>query len=289
MDMIWESITEWLKEVLVGGIISNLTGMFDSTNQQVSQIVGEVGLTPQAWNSGIFSMIQNLSQTIMLPLAGAILAIVITLELIQLITDKNNLNDVDTWMFFKWVFKSAAAVLIVSNTWNIVMGIFDAAQSVVSSAAGLVAGNTSIDISTVTGTLQTTLEAMELGPLFGLWFQSLFAGICSWAVTICIFIVIYGRMIEVYLVTSVAPIPMATMANREWGQMGQNYLRALFALAFQAFLIIICVAIYAVLVQNITLTNDISAAIWTAMGYTVLLCFCLFKTSSLAKSVFNAH
>ena len=289
MDFIWQSITDWLKEILVSGVISNLTNMFDSTNTQVGGIVSQVGLTPQAWNSGIFSMIQNLSQTIMLPLAGAILAIVITLELIQLITDKNNLNDVDTWMFFKWVFKSAAAVLIVSNTWNIVMGIFDAAQSVVSSAAGLVAGNTSIDISTVTGTLQTTLEAMELGPLFGLWFQSLFAGICSWAVTICIFIVIYGRMIEVYLVTSVAPIPMATMANREWGQMGQNYLRALFALAFQAFLIIICVAIYAVLVQNITLTNDISAAIWTAMGYTVLLCFCLFKTGSLAKSVFNAH
>ena len=289
MDFIWQSITDWLKEILVSGVISNLTNMFDSTNTQVGGIVSQVGLTPQAWNSGIFSMIQNLSQTIMLPLAGAILAIVITLELIQLITDKNNLNDVDTWMFFKWVFKSAAAVLIVSNTWNIVMGIFDAAQSVVSSAAGLVAGNTSIDISTVTGTLQTTLEAMELGPLFGLWFQSLFAGICSWAVTICIFIVIYGRMIEVYLVTSVDPIPMATMANREWGQMGQNYLRALFALAFQAFLIIVCVAIYAVLVQNITLSTDISAAIWTAMGYTVLLCFCLFKTSSLAKSVFNAH
>ena len=289
MDFIWQSITDWLKEILVSGVISNLTNMFDSTNTQVGGIVSQVGLTPQAWNSGIFSMIQNLSQTIMLPLAGAILAIVITLELIQLITDKNNLNDVDTWMFFKWVFKSAAAVLIVSNTWNIVMGIFDAAQSVVSSAAGLVAGNTSIDITSVTGSLQTTLEAMELGPLFGLWFQSLFAGICSWAVTICIFIVIYGRMIEVYLVTSVAPIPMATMANREWGQMGQNYLRALFALAFQAFLIIVCVAIYAVLVQNITLSTDISAAIWTAMGYTVLLCFCLFKTSSLAKSVFNAH
>ena len=289
MDFIWQSITDWLKEILVSGVISNLTNMFDSTNTQVGGIVGQVGLTPQAWNSGIFSMIQNLSQTIMLPLAGAILAIVITLELIQLITDKNNLNDVDTWMFFKWVFKSAAAVLIVSNTWNIVMGIFEAAQSVVSSAAGLVAGNTSIDITSVTGSLQANLEAMELGPLFGLWFQSLFAGICSWAITICIFIVIYGRMIEVYLVTSVAPIPMATMANREWGQMGQNYLRALFALAFQAFLIIVCVAIYAVIVQSISLSNDISAAIWTAMGYTVLLCFCLFKTSSLAKSVFNAH
>ena len=289
MDMIWESITEWLKEVLVGGIISNLTGMFDSTNQQVSQIVGEVGLTPQAWNSGIFNMNQNLSNSVILPIAGAILAFVMTLELIQLITDKNNLNDVDTWMFFKWVFKSAAAVLIVTNTWTIVMGIFDAAQSVVSSAAGVIVGNTNIDITTLMVDMEDRLMDMDIGPLFGLWFQSLFVGICTWAITICIFIVIYGRMIEVYLVTSVAPIPMATMVNREWGQMGQNYLRSLLALGFQAFLIVVCVAIYAVLVQNIAVSTDISSAIWTCMGYTVLLCFSLFKTGSLAKSVFNAH
>ena len=289
MDMIWESITEWLKEVLVGGIISNLTGMFDSTNQQVSQIVGEVGLTPQAWNGGIFNMIQNLSISVILPIAGAILAFVMTLELIQLITDKNNLNDVDTWMFFKWVFKSAAAVLIVTNTWTIVMGIFDAAQSVVSSAAGVIVGNTNIDITTLMVDMEDRLMDMDIGPLFGLWFQSLFVGICTWAITICIFIVIYGRMIEVYLVTSVAPIPMATMVNREWGQMGQNYLRSLLALGFQAFLIVVCVAIYAVLVQNIAVSTDISSAIWTCMGYTVLLCFSLFKTGSLAKSVFNAH
>ena len=289
MDTIWESITDWLKEILVSGVIANLTGMFDSTNDQIGQIVGEVGLTPQAWNSGIFNMIQNLSNTVILPIAGAILAFVMTLELIQLVTDKNNLNDVDTWMFFKWAFKSAAAVLIVTNTWTIVMGIFDAAQSVVSSAAGVIVGNTSIDISTIMTDMETRLMEMDVGPLFGLWFQSLFVGICTWAITICIFIVIYGRMIEVYLVTSIAPIPMATMVNREWGQMGQNYLRSLLALGFQAFLIVVCVAIYSVLVQNIAVSTDISAAIWTCMGYTVLLCFCLFKTSSLAKSVFNAH
>lgn len=289
MDTIWESITDWLKEILTAGIISNLSGMFDSTNQQVSQIVGDVGLTPQAWNSGIFNMIQNLSNTVILPIAGAILAFVMTLELIQLITDKNNLHDVDTWMFFKWVFKSAAAVLIVTNTWTIVMGIFDAAQSVVSSAAGIIVGNTSIDISSIMTDMETRLLDMDVGPLLGLWFQSLFVGICTWAITICIFIVIYGRMIEVYLVTSIAPIPMATMVNREWGQMGQNYLRSLLALGFQAFLIVVCVAIYSVLVQNIAISTDISAAIWTCMGYTVLLCFCLFKTGSLAKSVFNAH
>lgn len=289
MDFIWNSISDWLKEVLISGILSNLSGVFDSTNQQVGNIANQVGMTPQAWNSGIFNMIQSLSNNVILPIAGAILAIVMTLELIQLITDRNNLHDVDTWMFFKWVFKSAAAVVIVSNTWTIVMGIFDAAQGVVDSAAGVIIGDTSIDISAILADMESRLAEMELGPLLGLWFQSLFVGICSWAITICIFIIVYGRMIEVYLVTSIAPIPMSTMVNREWGQMGQNYLRALFALGFQAFLIMVCVAIYAVLVQDISASSDISTAIWTCMGYTVLLCFCLFKTSSLAKSVFSAH
>ncbi|MBR2308913.1 MAG: hypothetical protein IKA47_00035 [Oscillospiraceae bacterium] len=289
MDFLWDKITEWLKEMLVSGVISNLTGLFDATNQKVGEIAGQVAMTPQAWNASVFGMIQNLSNSVIVPIAGAILAFVMTLELIQLITDKNNLNDVDTWMFFKWAFKSAAAVLIVTNTWNIVMGVFDAAQSVVGSASGIISGDTSIDISTVMTDLETTLMAMEIGPLLGLWFQSLFAGICTWAIAICIFIITYGRMIEIYLVTSLAPIPMATMMGKEWGGMGQNYLRALFALGFQAFLIIVCVAIYAVLVQSISVTADISSAIWTCMGYTVLLCFCLFKTSSLAKSIFNAH
>ena len=234
-------------------------------------------------------MIRNLSETIIVPIAGAILAFIMTLELIQLVTDKNNLNDVDTWMFFKWAFKSAAAVLIVTNTWNIVMGIFEAGQSVVASASGIISANTSIDINSVLTNLEERLMEMNVGPLFGLWFQSLFVGVCTWALTICIFIVIYGRMIEIYLVTSIAPIPMATMIGKEWGGMGQNYLRSLLALAFQAFLIIVCVATYAVLVQNIATSGDISNAIWTCMGYTVLLCFCLFKTGSLAKSVFNAH
>lgn len=289
MDFLWDSITEWLKELLVSGIMSNLSGMFDHVNQKVGEISTQVGTTPQAWNSGVFSMVQNLSETVIVPIAGVILAFVMTLELIQLITDKNNLHDVDTWMFFKWIFKTACAILIVTNTWNIVMGVFDVAQSVVNNAAGVIISDAPIDISSVVTDMEARLMEMDLGPLFGLWFQSLFVGITMWALTICIFIIVYGRMVEIYLVTSVAPIPMATMLNREWGQMGQNYLRSLFALGFQAFLIIICVGIYAVLVQNIALESDISAAIWTCMGYTVLLCFTLFKTGSLAKSVFNAH
>ena len=289
MDYIKEQLTQWLKEILGGGITSNLSGMFDSVNQKVGEIATQVGQTPQGWNGGVFNMIRSLSETAILPIAGLILAFVMTLELIQLITDKNNLHDVDTWMFFKWIFKTACAVLIVTNTWSIVMGVFDVAQSVVNSASGVVAGNASIDISSVTADLDTRLMEMDLGPLFGLWFQSLFVGITMWALSICIFIIAYGRMVEIYLVTSVAPIPMATMTNREWGQMGQNYLRSLFALGFQAFLIIVCVGIYAVLVQDIATETDVIAAIWGCVGYTVLLCFTLFKTGSLSKAVFNAH
>lgn len=289
MDFLWDAITEWLKELLVGGITSNLSGMFDSVNQKVAEISGQVGMTPQGWNGSFYNMIHNLSETVIVPIAGVILAFVMTLELIQIITDKNNFHEIETAVFFKWIFKTACAILIVTNTWNIVMGVFDVAQGVVNQASGVIISDASIDISSVITDMESRLMEMELGPLFGLWFQSLFVGITMWALTICIFIVIYGRMVEIYLVTSVAPIPMAAMMGREWGGMGQNYLRSLMALGFQAFLIIVCVGIYAVLVENIALDDDIIGAIWSCVGYTVLLCFTLFKTGSLAKSIFSAH
>ena len=289
MGYLLDAIGDWLKEMLVSGIISNLSGMFDSVNQKVGDVAGEVGMTPQAWNSGIYNMVKSLSETVILPIAGLVLAFVMTLELIQILMDKNNFHDIETFVFFKWMFKTACAILIVSNTWNIVMAVFDVTQRIVSQSAGVIVGSTSIDIAAVVPDLEARLNAMDLGPLFGLWFQSLIVGVTMWALTICIFIVIYGRMIEIYLVTSVAPIPMAAMLNREMGGMGQNYLRSLFALGVQAFLIMVCVGIYAVLVQNIAVSGDISSAIWTCMGYTVLLCFTLFKSGSLAKSIFAAH
>ncbi len=289
MNFLWDKVTEWLKELLIGSIMSNLTGLFDNVNRQVAGIADNVGATPQAWNGGVFGMIRNLSDNVILPIAGVILALVATLELIQMIVDRNNMHDMDTFMLAKWVFKTACAVVIVTNTWNIVMAVFDVAQSVVSRASGLVIADTDIRIDSVIVGLEAKLAEMELGALFGLWVQNMFVGFTMWALAICIFIITYGRMIEIYLVTSVAPIPMATMANREWGQMGQNYLRSLLALGFQAFLIIICVAIYAILVRGIAVESDVSTAIWTCMGYTVLLCFTLFKTSSLARSIFHAH
>ena len=287
MDLLLNTLTEWLKELLAGAIASNLTGMVDSVNTKVGDIAVQVGQTPQGWNSGIFSMIQNLSNNVILPIAGIILALVMTMEFIRIIMDKNNMHDFDTWSILMWVFKTACAILIVSNTWNIVMAVFDVSQTVVNNAAGIIVGNT--DIELVTEGLEETLMAMELSSLIGLWFQSMIVGVTMHILSIIIMLICFGRMIEIYLVTSIAPIPMSTMMNHEWSQMGQNYLRSLFALAFQGFLIIVCVAIYAVLVQNMVVESDISMAIWTVMGYTVLLCFTLFKTSSLAKSVFNAH
>ena len=289
MDFIWNKITEWLKEIMIGGIMGNLHGLFDNVNQQVSGIAGQVGTTPQAWNSGVYSMIRSLSDNVILPVAGVILAIVMTMELLQLVLEKNNLQSFETWIFFKWIFKTFCAILIVTNTWDIIMGIFDAAQSVVRSAAGIIRADTDIDLAQVIGDLEVRLQEMELGALLGLWFQTLFVGVTLQALSICIFVIVYGRMVEIYVVTSLAPIPMATMMNHSWGQMGQNYLRSLFALGFQAFLIIVCVAIYAVLVHTIAVGTDVVAAIWTCIGYTVLLCFSLFKSGGVAKQIFGAH
>ena len=289
MNFIWDKLTEWIRELLIEGIMNNLTGLFDQVNTQISGIADNVGKTPQQWNGSIFSMIQGLSDHVVVPIAGAILAVIATLELIQLIIDKNNFHDFDTFIIFKWVFKTAASVLIVSNTWNIVMGIFDATQSVVNQSAGVIIGETSVDFNSLIPDLESQLEAMSVGGLLGLWFQTLVVGLTMNILAICIFLVTYGRMIEIYVVTSLGPIPLATMGNSEWRGMGQNYLKSLLALGFQAFLIMVVVGIYAVLIQNIASASDISGAIWGCMGYTVLLCFCLFKTGSISKSVFSAH
>ena len=289
MDLIWEKFTEWLKELLVGGIMDNLTGLFDNVNAKVAEAAGHIGSTPQAWNAGIYSMIRSLSDNVILPIAGVILAFVMTLELIQLIADRNNLHDIDTWVFFRWVFKTAAAVLIVSNTWNIVMGVFDATQSVVNQSSGVIIGETSIHFDRLIPGLEFQLESMTIGSLLSLWFQTLVVGLTMNILSICIFLVTYGRMIEIYVVTALGPIPLATMGSSEWRSTGQNYLKSLLALGFQAFLIMIVVGIYAVLIRNISGAADIAGAIWGCMGYTVLLCFCLFKTGSISKSVFGAH
>ena len=288
MGFLTDWLTGWLKELLIEGIMGNLTGLFNTVNTRVGEIAVQVGTTPASWNAGVFSLIRQLSETVILPIAGLILTFVATYELIQLIVEKNNLHDLDYWIFFKWIFKTACAILILSNTFNIVMAVFDVSQSVIANAAELVQGSTDITPSMLDN-LEATLEAMELGSLLGLWLQSLLIHVTMWAINIIIFVIVYGRMIEIYLLTSLAPIPVATLSNREIGSTGQNYIKSLFAAGFQGLLILVCVAIYAVLVQGISTSGDPIGAIWGCMGYSVLLCFCLFKTGSIARSVFSAH
>ena len=288
MDFLTDWLTDWLRELLIGGIMGNLEGLFDTVNAQVGEIAVQVGTTPAAWNAGVFSLIRQLSETVILPIAGLVLTFVATYELIQMLLEKNNMHEVDVANLYKWMFKTACAVLILSNTFNIVMAVFDVSQSVISRSAGLIQGSTAVSPDMLNN-LQTTLEGMDLGPLLGLWLQSSVIGLTMQALGIIIFVLVYGRMIEIYLLTSLAPIPVATLSNREVGGMGQNYLKSLFAVGFQGMLILVCVGIYAVLVQNIAAGGDPIGAIWGTVGYTVLLCFMLFKTGTIARSIFGAH
>lgn len=288
MDFLTDWLTDWLKELLIGGIMGNLEGLFDYVNTQVGEIAVQVGTTPAAWNAGVFSLIRQLSETVILPIAGLVLTFVATYELIQMLLEKNNMHEFDVANIYKWMFKTACAILILSNTFAIVNAVFDVSQSVIAQSAGLIQGSTDITPDMLAG-LQATLEGMELGPLLGLFMQSLIIGFTMDALGIVIFVLVYGRMLEIYMLTSLAPIPVATLSNRELGSMGQNYLKSLFAVDFQGLLILICVAIYAVLIQGIATGGDPIGAVWGTIGYTVLLCFMLFKTGSISKSIFGAH
>ena len=287
-DIIAQALMEWLEEIVKSGILDNLSDLFGIVNDQVGTIATNVGQTPQGWNSAVFNMIKNISDTAIVPIAGLVLSFVMTVELLQLLMDKNNGHDLDWTLIFKWIGKSFLAVIIVTNTWNIVMAVFDIAQNVVHSASGVII-DANLDASQLIPALEEQLNGMEIGALLSLWIITLLLRFSMWPITICIFIVVYGRMIEIYLMTSIAPIPMAAMMGKELGNIGQNYLRSLVALGFQGFLIIVCVAIYSVMVQELVVSGDIFASLLSYVGYTVLLCFTLLRTASLSKSIFNAH
>lgn len=289
MDRIFEAIEEWMRNLLTGMVSSNLTTMYIDVNEKTGQIAAQVGQTPQGWNGSIYSMIQNLSESVIVPIAGMIITFVLCYELISMLTEKNNMHDIDTWMFFKYFFKMWVAVWIVSHTFTITMAVFDVGQSVVSRAAGVISSDTAINIDTMISTMETAMESMEIGELVILALETMLVSLCMKIISVFITVILYGRMIEIYLYSSVGAIPFATMSNREWGQIGNNYLRGLFALAFQGFFMMVCVGIYAVLVANIQMSDNIHSALFGVMAYTVILCFSLMKTGNFARSIFNAH
>lgn len=288
-NALFEEIEKWMRQLLSGMVTSNLTNMFTDVNQKTGEIASQVGQTPQGWNGSIFSMIRSLSNSVIIPIAGMIITFILCYELISMVTSANNMHDVDTFMFFKYFFKMWVAVWIVSHTFDMVMAIFDVGQHVVNSAAGVIGGSTSIDISSLVGQMSTTMQTMEIGELVLLALETLLVSFGMKVMSVIITVVLYGRMIEIYLYSSVAAIPFATMSNREWGQIGNNYLRGLLALAFQGFFIMVCVAIYAVLISTMQISDNMHSALFGIAAYTVMLCFALLKTGSLSKSVFNAH
>jgi len=289
LDDLLEDLEDWFRDILTDFISGNLTSMFTDVNEKTGTIATEVGQTPQGWNSGVFNIVRDLSNNVIIPIAGLIIAFVLTYELISMLTERNNLHDVDTWMFFKWVFKSFIAVYLVTNTFNITMAIFDVGQHVVNAAAGVIGSDTAIDTSQVVAQMQANMLTMNVGELMQLALETMIVSLCMKIISILITVVMYGRMIEIYLYTSVAPIPFATFTNREWGQIGNNYARGLLALGFQGFFIMVIVGIYCVLVQSMTVSADVHGALFSIAAYTVVLCFALFKTGSISKSVFNAH
>lgn len=223
------------------------------------------------------------------PIAGMIISFVLCYELITMVTQKNNFHEFETFNLFIWVFKAYIAIYLVSNTFNITMAVFDVGQHVVNSATGVISGTTEIDATSAIEGLLETMEEMEVGELFLLALETMLISLTMKILSIIITVVLYGRMIEIYLTCSVAPIPFATMTNKEWGNIGTNYLKGLFALAFQGFFMMVCVGIYAILVNSMTISSNIHGAMFSIAAYTVILAFSLFKTGSLSKSVFNAH
>jgi len=283
---LFDAIADWFRGLLIDGIISNFTGMFDELNTRVGEIAGQVGETPQDWHPAVFNMIRTLSETVVLPVAGIILTFILTYELITMVIEKNNMNDFETFIIFKWIFKTFCAVFILTHTFDIVMFVFGIAQNVVNGSAGII--GSSLDVNLAIADLEAQLEAMSTGALIGFYLQSMILSLAMDVISLCVFLIIYGRMIEIYLTISVAPIPMSTMVNREWGNIGNSYLKGLFALAFQGFLIMVCIAIYAALLGSIVTSTNIHTAVWGTIGYTVLLAMILFKTGSMARSLFSA-
>ena len=288
METVLNAIADWIKGFLAGAIMSNLSGLFDAVNTRVGDIAAQVGTSPESFEPRVFAMIKAVSNSAILPIAGIFLTLVACYELIQMVIDHNNLANFETWTFFRWVFKTFVAVTLITHTFDITMAVFDLAQTVVAESSGIIAGSTAVD-DTALFTLQTSLMTLELGELLGLYLQSFIIGITIQILGIAIFVIVYGRMIEIYCAVSLAPIPFSTFGSKEQSQIGQNYLRSLLALGLQGFLIMICVGIYAVLIQGVSFASDPIASIWGVIGYTVLLCFTLLKTGTLARSILNAH
>lgn len=284
---IFDKIEEFFKELLLGGIQANLESMFLDINDKVGAVATDVGKTPMGWNGDVFAFIKSINDSVIIPIAGLIITAVLCIELINMVMQKNNMHDTDTFEFFKYIIKMWIAVWLVSHAFEFSMAVFDVAQHMVNKAAGVI--NTS---ATVSGdqivAMMDTLKEKGLGELVMILFETSLIKVAIQVISVVIMLVVYGRMFEIYVYSSVSAIPFATMGNKEWGQIGTNYIKGLFALGLQGLFLMVCLGIYAVLVKTIKIT-DIHKSTMTILGYAVLLGLMMLKSGTLAKSVLNAH
>ncbi|HIC0544218.1 TPA: VirB6/TrbL-like conjugal transfer protein, CD1112 family [Streptococcus agalactiae] len=284
---IFDKIEEFFKELLLGGIQANLESMFIDINDKVGAVATDIGKTPMGWNSEVFNFIKSINDSVIIPIAGLIITAVLCIELINMVMQKNNMHDTDTFEFFKYMIKMWIAVWLVSHAFTFSMAVFDVAQHLVNQAAGVI--NTS---ATVSGDqivqMVEGLKDKGLGELVMILFETSLVKVAIQIMSVVIMLVVYGRMFEIYVYCSVSAIPFATMGNKEWGQIGTNYIKGLFAIGLQGLFLIICLGIYAVLVKTIKIT-DIHASTFMILGYALLLGLMMLKSGTLAKSVLNAH
>lgn len=284
---IFDKIEEFFKELLLGGIQANLESMFIDINDKVGAVATDIGKTPMGWNSEVFNFIKSINDSVIIPIAGLIITAVLCIELINMVMQKNNMHDTDTFEFFKYMIKMWIAVWLVSHAFTFSMAVFDVAQHLVNQAAGVI--NTS---ATVSGDqivqMVEGLKDKGLGELVMILFETSLVKVTIQVMSVVIMLVVYGRMFEIYVYCSVSAIPFATMGNKEWGQIGTNYIKGLFAIGLQGLFLIICLGIYAVLVKTIKIT-DIHASTFMILGYALLLGLMMLKSGTLAKSVLNAH
>lgn len=284
---IFDKIEEFFKDILLGGIQANLESMFLDINDKVGAIATDVGKTPMGWNGQVFSFIKSINDSVVIPIAGLIITAVLCIELINIVMQKNNMHDTDTFEFFKYIIKMWIAVWLVSHAFEFSMAVFDVAQHMVNKAAGVI--NTSAVISgDQIVKMVDGLKDKGLGELVMILFETSLIKVAIQVISIVIMLVVYGRMFEIYVYSSVSAIPFATMGNKEWGQIGTNYIKGLFAIGLQGLFLMVCLGIYTVLVKTIQIT-DIHTSTFTILGYAVLLGLMMLKSGTLAKSVLNAH
>ena len=280
-------INEFFKDIMIDIIKDNLSAMLVDINDKVSTVAGEVGKTPSSWNSEVFTFIKSINTNVVLPIAAIILTAILCIELIQVVMRKNSMHDTDTFEFFKYIIKMWIAVWLVSHAFDFSMAVFDVAQSMIGKAAGVV--GTSANITP--GNFDAMVEALktkELGTLIGIALETGLVKLSLTILSILITVILYGRMIEIYIYCSVAAIPFSTMGNKEWSNIGTNYIKTLFALGLQGLFILIFFGIYAVLVKTVNFT-DIHTSILQVLAYGLILGVMMMKSGSIAKAILNSH